>query len=61
MDKKRAIEIANSVGMIDVTYNGKNIYIEDVHPRKETASIHFLDQPDKSQAVPLSELIENMK
>lgn len=59
MDNRRATEIASSADMITVTYNGSPIYIEDVNPRKDTASIHFLNQPGKSQEVSLTQLIES--
>lgn len=58
MDKKRANEIASSTEMINVNYNGKPIYIEDINPTKDSASIHFLNQPENSQEVSLNQLVE---
>lgn len=58
MNQKRATEIASSREMIDVTYNGERIYIEDVNPDKATASIHYLNQPHYSQEVSLTQLVE---
>jgi small acid-soluble spore protein H (minor) len=58
MDKRRATEITSLPEMIDVTYNGKPVYIEDVNPNKDTASIHFLSQPETSQEVRLTQLVE---
>lgn len=59
MDKKRAKEIASSLEMANVTYNDTQIYIEDVYENKGTASIHSLNQPEKSQEVSLSSLKEH--
>ncbi|BCN29309.1 H-type small acid-soluble spore protein [Anaeromicropila herbilytica] len=59
MDRKRATELANSLVMADVTYEGRPIYIEKVNSGRETASIHFLNQPHYSQEVSLTQLVEN--
>lgn len=59
MDKKRAREIASSLSMANVTYNDSQIYIEAVYENKGTASIHYLDQPERSQEVSLSSLEEH--
>ena len=59
MDSKRAKEIVASKEMANVTYEGKNIYIEKVNSIKDTASIHFLDQPHYSQEIRLTQLVEN--
>ena len=58
MDKRRAQEIASSPDMIDVTYNGRSIYIENVNPNKDMASIHYLNQPGNSREVHVTELTE---
>jgi len=58
MDRRRATEIAASPNMIDVTYNGKPIYIEKISTTKDTASVHYLDQPSNSQEVHLTQLVE---
>ncbi|MDF2822367.1 MAG: small acid-soluble spore protein H-type [Clostridiales bacterium] len=58
MNRKRAKEIASSPEMMAVTYNGSPIYIEDVNPTKDSASIHYLDQPHNSQEVSLTQLVE---
>lgn len=58
MDKGRAKEIASSPEMVDVTYDGRSVYIEDVNPNRDTASIHFLDQPHYSQEVNVTQLVE---
>lgn len=59
MDVRRAREIASSADMINVTYDERPIYIEDVHAKKDTASIHFLNQPGYSQEVSLKQLVES--
>lgn len=59
MDKRRATEISSLPNMINVTYDGNPIYIEDVNPNKDTASIHFLNRPEYSQEVSLNKLIES--
>lgn len=58
MDRRRATEIADSAEMIPVTYNGDSVYIEDIHPTKDAASIHLLNQPHYSQEVQLTQLVE---
>lgn len=58
MDRKRATEIISSANMVDVTYNGKNIYIEKINTVKDTASVHYLDQPHNTQEVNLTQLVE---
>lgn len=58
MDSRRAREIAASLDMANVTYNETPVYIELVNAVKGTASIHALDEPEKSQEVSLSSLIE---
>jgi small acid-soluble spore protein H (minor) len=61
MDRTRAVEIASSPEMVPVTYNGNLIYIEDINPNKDAASIHYLNQPQYSQVVSLTQLIESKK
>jgi len=59
MDRKRAIQIASSPIMANVTYDGMGIYIENIDENKGTAKIHPLHQPEKRQDVPISSLIEH--
>ena len=59
MDSKRAKEIVVSKEMANVSYQGSNIYIEKVNTIKNTASIHFLDRPEYSQEVQLTQLVES--
>ncbi len=58
MDRQRAREIATSPEMIDVNYDGRLVYIEDINPTKDCASIHFINQPGYSQEVSLTQLVE---
>lgn len=59
MDIERAKEIANSSIWADVSFNGEPIYIEGVNETRKSASIHFLDNPKKTQEVSLDSLIEH--
>jgi small acid-soluble spore protein H (minor) len=58
MNKQRAVEIAASPVMANVTCNGVSIYIQHVDEANETARIYPIDQPENEQNVPLSSLIE---
>ncbi|MBP1754687.1 MAG: small acid-soluble spore protein, H-type [Firmicutes bacterium] len=58
MNKERAEQISSSPEMVDVTYNGNSVYIEKVHPTKETVSIHLLNQPQNTQEVHVTQLVE---
>lgn len=58
MDSQRAQEISTSSVMTNVTYNGKQIYIEHVDQQKGMATIHPLDEPNKKQSVSVTSLIE---
>ncbi|MBQ4866142.1 small acid-soluble spore protein H [Priestia megaterium] len=58
MDTQRAQEIADSVDMANVIYNGKSIYIEHVDQQNGVATIHNLDEPNNKQSVSISELTE---
>lgn len=59
MDKKRAKIIASSPVMVNVTYNGAPVYIENVNESNDTAKIYLLNQPKNRQEVPITSLIEN--
>ena len=61
MDDERAKEIIFSPIMYEVTYNGVPIYIESINSDNATANIHFFDQPNSSQKVSISSLIEQQK
>jgi len=59
MDKMRAKEIISSPVMINVTYNGQEIYIENVNENNGTVNIHPINQPQNKQEVPLTSLTEH--
>ncbi|MCZ0701693.1 small acid-soluble spore protein H (minor) [Natronobacillus azotifigens] len=59
MDAQRAQDITSSPEMINVTCQGKKIYIEHVDQDKGLATIHPLDQPEQKQSVPVKELEEH--
>ncbi len=56
MDKT---DSASSPLMANVTYNGVPVYIESIDNKSFTASVHPVDQPNKSQKVNISSLIQN--
>ena len=56
MEEKRAREIAASPVMANVTYNGKQIYIENVN--RQSANIHLLQDPSQRQTVDVGDLTE---
>ena len=58
MNAQRAKEIAASPDMVNVTYNGTPIYIQQVNEENETARIYPLDEPENEQEVALESLRE---
>jgi len=58
LNKQRAKEIVSSPNMVNVTYNGQPIYIQNVDDETEKARIYPLDNPENEQTVPLSQLKE---
>lgn len=59
MDARRAGEIASSPVMIDVRYNGSQIYIDRVDEKRQMAHIHFLREPYIAQEVSVNLLTED--
>ena len=59
MNAQRAQEISESPVIAKVMYNGENVYIQHVDAEKGTARIYPLDDPQKEQDVPLSNLLEH--
>lgn len=59
MNINRAKEIADSPVMANVTYNGAQIYIQNVNEEANTARIYPLDNPQNEQNVSLNQLIEH--
>jgi small acid-soluble spore protein H (minor) len=58
MEKQRAQEIVDSIEMVQVTYRGIPVYIQEIHDGKGTATVFPLDQMDDEQIVELDGLYE---
>lgn len=58
MDRQRAKQISESPEMKKVTFNGKQVFIQNVNDN-DTARIYPLDQPENEQDVALSQLEEH--
>lgn len=58
MDAERAQEIVNSKEMRNVTYNGRNVYIEHVDRSSGQATVHPLDDKENKLSVAINELLE---
>ncbi|MNO92094.1 Small, acid-soluble spore protein H [compost metagenome] len=58
MNKQRAQEIADSLAMAKVTYQGVPVYIQHVDHEKETARIYPVDASENEQEVAVQNLIE---
>ncbi|MFD1019816.1 small acid-soluble spore protein H [Thalassobacillus hwangdonensis] len=58
MQKERAKEISVSPVMANVTYNGRQVYIQHVDEQNETARIYPLDEPQDELEVSLRTLLE---
>jgi small acid-soluble spore protein H (minor) len=56
---QRAAEIAASPVMANVTFDGDRVYIQHVDEATATARIYPLDQPEREQSVPVSQLNEH--
>lgn len=59
MDKQRAREIVSSPKMVNVTFNGSQIYIERVNEENNTADIHLLKHPNNKFEVSIKNLKEH--
>ena len=59
MNAQRAQEISESPVIATVLFNGEKVYIQHVDADKGTARIYPLDDPQKEQDVPLSNLMEH--
>ncbi|PYZ91697.1 H-type small acid-soluble spore protein [Salipaludibacillus keqinensis] len=58
MDSHRVKEIIDAPVMINVTYHGIPVYIEEVDESTQTAIVFPLDEMDHQQEVDLKGLIE---
>jgi small acid-soluble spore protein H (minor) len=59
VDNQRAKEIVSSPNMVDVTYNGTKIYIDELNESDQCCAIHFIDQPVTKLNVPIASLKES--
>ncbi|CDF59214.1 H-type small acid-soluble spore protein [Thermobrachium celere] len=57
MRLERALEIQDSLGVIDVKYNGHSVWIEEVHKSTKSAVVKDLET-NKVFEVPVSKLQE---
>ena len=58
MEIQRAMEIINSLEMINVSFRGIPVYIKEVHSNNQTATVFPLDEMDHTQIVELNGLFE---
>jgi len=58
MDRRRALEIAASPDMKNVTHNGNRVFIQHVNEENHTARIYPLDDPGNEFEVQLESLHE---
>lgn len=58
MEVQRAKEISESPTIAKVLFNGQSVYIQHVDEKTKMARIYPLDDPNKEQEVPLSQLKE---
>lgn len=58
MDVKRALEIYHSTGVIDVTYLGKPVWIEEVHEDDATANVSGVEENLNEHRVDVNDLVE---
>ncbi|SHG50540.1 H-type small acid-soluble spore protein [Ornithinibacillus halophilus] len=59
MHRLRAEEIAQSPEMKNVTYQGRQVYIQQVNDQSETARVYPIDEPSNEFDAQLSSLMEN--
>jgi len=58
MDTQRAQEILTAPHLVDVVYNGSQIFIQKVNEQTRTANIYHLANPDNKEEVALDHLME---
>ena len=58
MDTARAQEILTASHLVDVAYNGSQIFIQTVDEKNGTAHIYHLADPENKEKVSLDKLIE---
>jgi small acid-soluble spore protein H (minor) len=57
MNLKKAIEIVDSLGVINITYKNSPVWIENINRENRTAQVKDL-KTDKFMEVSISELVE---
>ncbi|MGP4108003.1 H-type small acid-soluble spore protein [Virgibacillus sp. L01] len=60
MNRQRAEEIAQSADMKNVTYNGKQVYIQHVSDQSDTARVFALDDTEYEFNAQLAQLNEKL-
>jgi small acid-soluble spore protein H (minor) len=58
VEKERAQDIVNAIEMVQVSYRGIPVYIQEVHSDENKATVFPLDQMDDAQTVELNGLYE---
>lgn len=58
MEIPRAKAIVSSPDMVNVIHNNARVYMERVNEINQTCAIHYLDNPETKETVPLTSLIE---
>lgn len=58
MDTKRAIEIVDSLGVIEVNYKGSPVWIENINQQSNTAKVRDINT-NKELNVNISDLEDN--
>ncbi|WP_394235202.1 H-type small acid-soluble spore protein [Niallia oryzisoli] len=51
MNIQRAMEIINSIEMVNVSFRGIPVYIKEIHSNNQTATVFPLDEMDHPQIV----------
>ncbi|MFD3157143.1 H-type small acid-soluble spore protein [Haloimpatiens sp. FM7330] len=60
MNLKRGEEIINSLGVINVTYKDKPVWIENINEERKIAKVKYINSTE-SISVPISQLNEDKK
>ena len=59
MEKERVLEILDSPNMIDVTYEGAKVFIEQLDETSTKARVFPIDEPEKHMDVEVKSLQEH--
>jgi small acid-soluble spore protein H (minor) len=58
MNYQRAREIYSSPKEYEISFNGKSVWIDQLHEDKGTATVHPRHEHDKKMEVPIADLTE---